>query len=419
MAYSADRGRQLWREIRHSFDPTLARSAPTTRTSYIYILTPPPPLYLTPPLPAPEPRTLAQMLSPLLQCPACDHIITYPTTLMCGHTVCSKHVLLTPTEGAASHLEPDTSDTTSPQPVHTQLPSCPILTCYAPGGPRSLRHRDTASSTPHTDDPVFPPVIYTPPPNDRQSTRLPPPPLAKVKIPHPRIDVTLQRVLGVLGRFVDLKVEAEIHTSRPVVSRRELRTRSTSRSSTISTSGIRRGVREIQLRRSSRSNSPKSTVDVVVHNVPHQPEETSAIPGAFVSGHTLNGNHPLASDTLKQEPPPKRRKNDSDSPHETNGTRSPTTSSLPLPLRSEPAVMAPIPAKVGSLKLASELERLHPDKLVALTEAILPEVTCDVCYQLFYDPVTTLCQHVSSHAITAARGFSSIFYIDILLQLHV
>jgi hypothetical protein len=134
-----------------------------------------------------------------------------------------------------------------------------------------------------------------------------------------------------------------------------------------------------------------------------------------VSGHTLNGNHPLASDTLKQEPPAKRRKNDSDSSHDTNGTRSPTTSSPP-PL---PAVTAPIPVKAGSLKLASELERLHPEKLVALNEAILPEVTCDVCYQLFYDPVTTLCQHVSSHAIIVTRGFSSIFYIDVLLQLLV
>lgn len=356
------------------------------------------------------------MLAPLLQCPACDQIITHPTTLICGHTVCSKHVLLTPTEGAASHLEPDTSDSTNPQPAHTPLPSCPILTCYTPGGARPLRRRDTpifTSSQSHPDDPVFPPVIYMPPPNDQFSTRHPPPPLAKVKIPHPRIDVTLKRVLDVLGRFVDLRVEPEILASGPptagvVVSRRELRTRSASRSSSTNNSvrGTQRGVRD--LRRSSRSSSP---IGALVHNVPNQPEDASIIPGAFLSGHSLKGDDVPVIDTQKQRPVKSRRLGP-DVSHVVPARKSSRTSS-PLPPPSEPPVMTT--AKIGNSKVASELERLHPAKLAALTEAVLPEMTCDVCYQLFYDPVTTPCQHVSRCTVGVIQVPPLISHVDLLL----
>jgi hypothetical protein len=363
--------------------------------------------YLLPPsfLEATEPTTLAEMLTPLLQCPACDHTITLPTTLICGHTVCSKHVLLTPTEGAASHFEPDTSNTTSSQPTPTQLPSCPILTCYSPSGPRPLRRRDIPSSATsnqsHTDDdPVFHPVIYIPPPNDRLSARFPPPPLAKVKVPHPRIDVTLQRVLDVLARFVDLGVEPVVRrasNASGVLPRKESRTRSTSRSST--SSSIRRiqgGVRKLQLRKSSRSSSPKEPAGVVLRNVPHLSEDASVIPGAFVSSQTLEVDHvPVA-----QSPPVRHRK---DSSHDVNSTSPP--SDLPT--------QASVP--IESFKVASEIERLHPEKLAALAEAVLPEVTCDVCYQLFYDPVTTPCQHV--RVVVLSQSLSLIHRVDLLLQM--
>lgn len=381
----------------------------------------PPSTFLLPPptFQAPEPTTLAEMLTPLLQCPACDHTITLPTTLICGHTVCSKHVLLTPTEGAASHFETDTSSTTSSASSPTPLPSCPILTCYSPSGPRPLRRRDLASSTSnqsYTDDPAFPPVIYIPPPNDRLSTRLPPPPHAKVKIPHPRIDVTLQRVLDVLASFVDLGVEPTVRASHATgaLPRKESRTRSTSRSSnTSSLRMLQGGVRKLQSRKSSRSASPRGPVGVVLQNLPHLSEDTSIIPGAFVSGggHTLKGDHVPAADVPEREqrPPVKQRRQRSDSSHGTNASRSPPPPpDLPTP--------ASIPKE--SFKIASELERLHPEKRVALAEAVLPEVTCDVCYQLFYDPVTTPCQHVCAVVPLSSLMVSSLMRrADLLLQM--
>jgi len=72
-------------------------------------------------------------------------------------------------------------------------------------------------------------------------------------------------------------------------------------------------------------------------------------------------------------------------------------------------------AKIGNSKVASELERLHPAKLAALTEAVLPEMTCDVCYQLFYDPVTTPCQHVSRCTVGVIQVPPLISHVDLLL----
>ncbi|KAF9515276.1 hypothetical protein BS47DRAFT_804900 [Hydnum rufescens UP504] len=130
-------------------------------------------------------RSLTNMLRLILRCPHCSDILDQPTTLMCGHTVCSNHVAANPgnrNSSASPH-----------QPRH---PSCPILTCFTPTGARPLRPRD--------DDEQSPTVIYHPPPTEDPAYQMPPPPSAQIKIDNPKQDVTLSRVIRVLTPFLDI-----------------------------------------------------------------------------------------------------------------------------------------------------------------------------------------------------------------------
>lgn len=330
------------------------------------------------------------MLASLLQCPACGDVLALPTTLTCGHTVCTKHVRMSAADSAAALFGPAPSPS-SIHPMHSAhppLPSCPILTCTTPA---TLRRRDissTESDNPHPNDSALPPVVYIPPPNDPRSVRpTPPPPLAHVKVPNPKIDITLQRVLEVVRGFIDLDAVALLpneatHISPSSMPRSPAR-RTKSRSSSRSTTKLQRGVHELRLTPSSRSTSPQTRSSTIVHDVSSPP--VTSIPGAFDSdGKGQQQLGPPSPST--SEPPTKRQR------------RSSILDDVvqPVPLR-EP-VIAPFvqQGESASPKAASELEQLAPDKLDALTTALLPEMTCDVCFQLFYDPVTTPCQHVSS-----------------------
>lgn len=329
------------------------------------------------------------MLATLLQCPACDDIVTLPTTLTCGHTVCSKHVFLSPTESAAALFTLPALPTSSSV---RQLPSCPILTCYNPANPRPLRTKDIASSLSshlYPDDPVFPPVVYIPPPNDRRHTGpVAPAPLAQVKIPNPKLDVTLQRVLEVLERMIDLRgppTTSVTHTSlssgpshSPVISENEM--------------GLeeRRGdtyAADVPLETTSPNLEPQtrsrsSSLRTVVHN----PQSDVPIPGAFVVDEKSSDLQ--LADAGLSEPPAKRRRRRST----TSQPSSIDLSSFDKKTASTLLVSKPI---AGQVTVLSELEKMTVEQRDALTSALLPEMTCDVCFQLFYDPVTTPCQHVS------------------------
>lgn len=329
-----------------------------------------------------SPHTLAEMLVPLLQCPACGHIISQPTTLICGHTVCSKHVTLTPTESAATHFPKNATRS-------VDLPSCPILTCFQPSGPRPLRKRDDIldssinSSTPNlssTDDPASTQVIYVPPPTI--SHRVPPPPHAKVKVPYPKLDVTLSKVLDVLARFVDFDSapneapqgsgEAANRMVQPVASR----SASSSRSSR------------------SVSRLAKRVEHLVVDGTPST-SSSAPFPGPVkseveVSGDAIRpgGSYGAAEDVNHDTRPSKRQRKGSHSPAPSTASHesSAATRHDPYEHRS-PSTSGPA--------LRAELSKVMSSKREELTEALLPELTCEICYQLFFDPVTTPCQHVS------------------------
>lgn len=77
---------------------------------------------VTPPPPALRPSSLL----PLLRCAHCRLLLEAPTTLNCGHTVCSKHVSELPTRDPqpGPSLSPGT-----PAPPHTRLLACPVDSC--------------------------------------------------------------------------------------------------------------------------------------------------------------------------------------------------------------------------------------------------------------------------------------------------
>lgn len=290
MASSAesDRGRPLWRN-RGGEDrggSTDAGPSPASRSSSSS------PNY--------DDDALDMFLRPVLQCPACEPgcAIVQPTTLLCGHTVCAKHVTLrspSPSDGATrgNQSVPVAPSSKSPSSTGSSprenagiapLPSCPILTCSAPnpGGPRPLRRRHAPRLPSSLHAPVLPladdvedsddePVIYIPPPTSRAG---PPPPSAHIKVAHPRIDVTLSRVLGVISRFdsetpkakeyVESQQHASTSQSQPraksAVPPKEKKTRGDRRSASRSSSGsiqkIRRGVANLQIESQSRPASP-------------------------------------------------------------------------------------------------------------------------------------------------------------------
>ena len=154
------------------------------------------------------------MVYSLLRCPACEEILDHPTTLMCGHTVCSEHVVTSrpqspsrPSGKSSATRSNSLSSPTTEIPSSTLLPSCPVISCFLPsGGGRTLRKRRAHLPNPdeNLDDPEQAPALtYIPPPTDAPFIRVPPP-LAMAKVSHAKTDVTLSKVIDVVGKFVDL-----------------------------------------------------------------------------------------------------------------------------------------------------------------------------------------------------------------------
>ncbi|KAG8956687.1 hypothetical protein FRC04_000165 [Tulasnella sp. 424] len=154
----------------------------------------------------------------LLDCPVCRRTLELPTTLRCGHTVCSVHVQLDlKDKGAASESVPLSrstaaspeqmaSGTSSPAPAArpdplSSLPSCPLEPCIAP----TTRHQ---------------PPIYTSTPSSTRVAHYPPPASSAAgstsslsstlstetrslatsrprKVASPRVDITISKILQI------------------------------------------------------------------------------------------------------------------------------------------------------------------------------------------------------------------------------
>lgn len=315
----------------------------------------------------------------------------------------------------SSKTVPSSGPSPRERPSLAPLPSCPIPTCSAPnpGGPRPLRRRHAPRLPSSLNAPIVPPavdedadsddepVIYIPPPTLRAG---PPPPSAHVKVAHPRIDVTLSRVLDVISRFHTLdsdtptsndQVDFQQHATtsqaqaKPTGPPRENRSRGVRRSTSRSSSGsvhsvqrLRRGVANLQVESLSRPASPLGAEQL---SVPSNSDEHRQKRRRRGSASTVESK---ASTSTAQKPDDNSPSTRSPSPDEAQGSTSvsaPKASPRDSDITARPA---------ENEELASGTTEEEAKQLSELREALLPELSCDVCYQLFFDPVTTPCQHV-------------------------
>lgn len=306
----------------------------------------------------------------LLRCPVCERTLESPTTLRCGHTVCSVHVQLNPVEeGAAAESAPLSRSTTGssertasgssssagpasqPDPL-ANLPSCPISSCVAP----SSRHRAPI----HATAPSTSRVAYYPPPSSitgspapsasTLSTETRSPATARPrKVASPRLDITISKVLQItLGAVHEGQQPGHAKASATAADRQ---------CSSDDDDGDTE--EELPSRRSSRlyATPPPGRSASLLKTPPgvasrdassHRP--TSTIPSSRGSS-TRECSH---SGSDSDMPRVKRRKTAPPSP----------------PLGSD-----------------------NPEVVAKFLKSLQAEVQCEICFSLLYKPVTTPCQH--------------------------
>lgn len=157
-----------------------------------------------------------QTYGPLLQCAACDppSLFVAPITLHCGHTVCARHVRTdpadepppppsppTPSSSALSRLLPAvirarqsaTTSTAGAGANAADPSSIPVVpTCPIP-----ICRQVTRPSVPQINIPPESTVAYYPPIVNTPTNTDPP---ARITIANPRVDVSVGRVLALLDR---------------------------------------------------------------------------------------------------------------------------------------------------------------------------------------------------------------------------
>ncbi|THH10220.1 hypothetical protein EW145_g1458 [Phellinidium pouzarii] len=148
----------------------------------------------------------ADIYAPLLHCPACSPpaLLVAPTTLHCGHTVCSRHVRRPRTDHSSSSTHassPSQKEATPsrvpsarersigpPPPMGSIIPSCPLPTCHPGTAQQSL----AVNLPPESSVAYYPPLV--------QPVVSGHPDQVRVTVTDPRIDVSVGRVLGLLEK---------------------------------------------------------------------------------------------------------------------------------------------------------------------------------------------------------------------------
>lgn len=333
-----------------------------------------------------DPRTA---FAPFLQCLACDPpgLLVAPTTLHCGHTVCAHHVR-SPADGqddghehgeqpsaSSSRLQlpttlarilsnnptqqhippPPTQQPPDPANANGQLlvmPTCPIPNCrqaFASGNHNSTRINIPPNST----------VAYYPPMQQQQ--------LAhdllqqRVTIPEPRIDVSVSRVLGLLERTEPWVSDAENETDVVRV-----------RGDEVHESG------------------DESDEDERGDNL----DEETSLPSTDSQGHagpsSLRRRRPSspsdAQDNVRscsgRSPRPRKR------PRRQSVTKDPDS----LSNSHFTARTAHRPRSPGSLDHTPPRTREGAEE--RFNKELTEQLSCEICFILLYEPVTTPCQHV-------------------------
>ncbi|KAG9104463.1 hypothetical protein FRC06_002119 [Ceratobasidium sp. 370] len=297
-----------------------------------------PPSRSDPPLqPAPSAPPRPSALLPLLRCAYCRLLLHAPTTLNCGHTVCSKHMTPDghPSLRDAAHparpLAP--APAPAPAPTHTPAPTplnpsyhprplpCPVQGCR-PRQPARVH----VLERPNGLDPLAG-VTFAPADNE-SSANAPGAPRHPQRGPVVRLDVTISKLLELVTNAA--------RTQSSSVAGPSTRRHSLSDSNADGDSDDDEGQTSARTRHPRPSRSPALDRDPS-----NYPSEASN------------------SDRAPSESPPRPSK------------RQRTT----VPVQT-----------------ASGLPDLTP-VIPTFEKELLSELTCEICYMLLYSPITTPCQH--------------------------
>ena len=252
---------------------------------------------------------MASQLVPLLHCPVCSPPapLIAPVTLFCGHSVCARHVQVSPTSPSSPRL--------------LRLSPCPLSSCtVSPSNPASLPNVPSSSR-----------VTFYPAPGfllDRDTA-------AFATIPASRTDVTINKLTAVVHRY-------DQHTQ------------------------------PITLDSSSGSDSETDDEEILhtntTHPSPSQPGvstsgSTSIVPSDPSSSSSISTQIASSLDASLQQQAPAR-----------SNARKRRRKHLPPPRR-----------------LTSPAQSTDQDQF---ENELLAELSCEICFMLLYQPITSSCQHV-------------------------
>ena len=273
---------------------------------------------------------MASQLIPLFHCPLCPtpSPLVAPVTLFCGHTVCARHVLLSPSS--------------PPSPPLLRLSPCPLSTCTV----------SPSNTAPLPNIPSSSRVTFYPAPGvvvDRDVA-------AFATIPHTRTDVTINKLASIVHRHDRLA------QSTP----------------TLDTG--------------SGSDTETDNEEILDTNTPRP---SPLQPGAFTPGSTsiVPSDAPSSSSISTQ-----------------------IASSLDASLQHQ------APARPNARK--RRRKHLPPPRRLdspaqstdQFENELLAELSCEICFMLLYQPITSPCQHVRlllSHPsrISSPPSFAQSLYI--------
>jgi hypothetical protein len=240
---------------------------------------------------------MPSLLSPLLRCPICNNPLDSPTTLHCGHSICSTHI----------------------------ADNCPVPDCSPQN--KSTNPNIPVSSTvlffpAESPEPAFPPISTS------------------------RVDVTISKIISLVSR-----VDAELD----------------------------------------------------VHLPGHSSDDEDDIPPPpRVSSSSLI--RPRRDSTPSPPRVRKRRRYSSPAPEEDD---------LLSHLRKQSAVQRS--TRHDEPLLPSHPPSTRDEILSRFEKELLTELSCDICCTLFYQPVTTPCQHVRPYCLY--YSLLLICHLDFLFQM--
>ncbi|KAG8968560.1 hypothetical protein FRC03_006960 [Tulasnella sp. 419] len=303
----------------------------------------------------------ASILS-LLHCAFCSSILDSPTTLRCGHSVCSHHVTLSPPPSPTSNPSPqpslqrrastasvDSSSQSSSTSIPL-LPSCPVKSC-SPANSRTPRPFMEIS-------PLSSKVAYYPPPpvpEGRISASSKNSSPKVIKVASPRQDVSMARILPIVVKATRAR-EKLLRTSDPKSF--DLDDPSSGDESDTS----------------DEASDPLMAPNPTLSQAPLTPRPSSPAPLAIA--HSLTSPAPSSSSFTERHA----------------RSRSPPTPEAPYQHNlKRPRIQTPSP-RIPPLQLDSSEEALAKLE-VEFAKQLYGELLCEICFSVLLNPVTTPCQH--------------------------